>query len=447
MPSLRSLASELNRRAARWRRRTRCSSAKATCWHGAPPAPACRPPRHGATAALAQRQAGAPRAPARDASRAAALPARPAGARRLPAQALGAPGGRRLRELGGSADGAGRGRPWPAAGKPGGYLGISRGIHCRPEQVFITAGHSASLALVQRALMTPGDAIWLEDPGYLHARQLLQGLGVRCVPVPVDGEGLVVEAGQRLAPDARFALVTPTHRAPPGSPLAARRPLLERAQRVGMGAGGRLRQRVPLPGPPAAGSRAWTARAGCSMPAPSARCSTGLRLAYLVVPERRWSASARSPRSSAAVAASCCRPRRRTSSTRGHFARHLKKMRSLYARRRAHTCGRCWRSAGAPGYRPAGRRHAPAGPPRCGERRSPHRRACPGGGLAVIALSPWYLGDGGAPGLLLGFTNVATAEEARGWQEGCGRCWRIAGGPLGRWANEFAPTGDRASCG
>src|SRR6202008_1106171 len=51
--------------------------------------------------------------------------------------------------------------------------------------------------------------------------------------VPVDAEGLDVEAGIRMAPKARVAFVTPSHQYPLGMPLsmARRKALLAWAQR------------------------------------------------------------------------------------------------------------------------------------------------------------------------------------------------------------------------
>ena len=46
-------------------------------------------------------------------------------------------------------------------------------------------------------LLDPGDAVWIEDPGYLGARGALLARGARLVPVPVDDEGLDVAAGRR----------------------------------------------------------------------------------------------------------------------------------------------------------------------------------------------------------------------------------------------------------
>jgi GntR family transcriptional regulator/MocR family aminotransferase len=73
--------------------------------------------------------------------------------------------------------------------------------------------------------LEPGDPVWVEDPGYLGARGALLAAGARLVPVPVDGEGLVVEAGRQVAPAARLAVVTPSHQFPTGVTMSLNRRL------------------------------------------------------------------------------------------------------------------------------------------------------------------------------------------------------------------------------
>jgi GntR family transcriptional regulator / MocR family aminotransferase len=50
------------------------------------------------------------------------------------------------------------------------YLQVSRGVACRPEQIFVTSGYRSSLALISQALLEPGDSVWVEDPGYAPTR-------------------------------------------------------------------------------------------------------------------------------------------------------------------------------------------------------------------------------------------------------------------------------------
>jgi GntR family transcriptional regulator/MocR family aminotransferase len=112
------------------------------------------------------------------------------------------------------------------------YLREARAVRCEAGQVMVVSGSQHGLDLATRLLLDPGDRVWLEDPGYLGARGALMAAGARLVPVPVDGEGLEVARGIRVAPDARLAYVTPSHQYPLGvtMSLARRLALLEWAR-------------------------------------------------------------------------------------------------------------------------------------------------------------------------------------------------------------------------
>ena len=75
----------------------------------------------------------------------------------------------------------------------------------------------------------------MEEPGYPGAWTALIGSGARPLPVPVDAEGLDVEAGRRLGGRARLAYVTPSHQFPLGMPmtLPRRQALLKWASAAG----------------------------------------------------------------------------------------------------------------------------------------------------------------------------------------------------------------------
>ncbi|HMN30813.1 MAG TPA: PLP-dependent aminotransferase family protein [Caldilineaceae bacterium] len=115
------------------------------------------------------------------------------------------------------------------------YLGASRGVRCTADQVLITTGAQLGLDLAIRTLLNPGDQVWVENPGYRGMRGALIALGAAMVPVPVDQEGIQVEEGIALAPTARAVYVTPSHQYPTGAvlSLARRLALLEWAQRTG----------------------------------------------------------------------------------------------------------------------------------------------------------------------------------------------------------------------
>jgi GntR family transcriptional regulator/MocR family aminotransferase len=106
-----------------------------------------------------------------------------------------------------------------------GYVGASRGVHCSPEQIIVTSGAQQALDLIGRSLLSTGDLVWMEDPGYSGALQTLRATGARIVPVPVDEHGLIVNAGRKLAPKAKLAYVTPANQFPMGVTMSADRRL------------------------------------------------------------------------------------------------------------------------------------------------------------------------------------------------------------------------------
>jgi GntR family transcriptional regulator/MocR family aminotransferase len=105
------------------------------------------------------------------------------------------------------------------------HIGVTRGVHCSPEQIILTTGGQGALDLVARVLLDPGDAAWVEDPGYSGARGALLAAGAQLVAVPVDEKGLDVEAGRQLCPEARLAIVTPSHQFPTGVTMSLSRRL------------------------------------------------------------------------------------------------------------------------------------------------------------------------------------------------------------------------------
>jgi GntR family transcriptional regulator / MocR family aminotransferase len=105
------------------------------------------------------------------------------------------------------------------------HIGMTRGVHCSPEQIILTSGAQGALDLVARVLLDPGDPAWVEDPGYSGARGALQAAGAKLVAVPIDEEGLDVDAGQQLYPEARLAIVTPSHQFPTGVTMSLSRRL------------------------------------------------------------------------------------------------------------------------------------------------------------------------------------------------------------------------------
>ncbi|HMB89812.1 MAG TPA: PLP-dependent aminotransferase family protein [Rhodothermales bacterium] len=105
------------------------------------------------------------------------------------------------------------------------HLARTRSVQCSPEQIVVTTSTQQALDVLARLLLDPGDPVWIEEPGYLGARTALHAAGGKLVPVPVDAEGIDIDAGRRRAPEARLAYVTPSHQYPSGVTLSIARRL------------------------------------------------------------------------------------------------------------------------------------------------------------------------------------------------------------------------------
>ncbi|VVD60867.1 MocR-like pyridoxine biosynthesis transcription factor PdxR [Pandoraea anhela] len=300
------------------------------------------------------------------------------------------------------------------------YLGISRGIACTAEQVFVTPGYRAALDLVCRTLIEPGAQGWFEDPGYPYARHFLTSIGMRVAPIPVDEEGIDVSEGVKRAPHARFAVVTPTHQSPTGATLSLPRRLAllewaaqQRSWIVEDDYDSEFRYHGrPLPALKSLDHDDRVLYTGTF----SKVLFPGLRLAYLVVPEahiERFGATASQLGGAGAVQVQATVA---AFMEQGHFARHLRKMRSLYAERRRFLVDALanvfdqdlYVQPQAGGIQTlAYLRHDLA---RRGD--VSLSEAADRQGLAVQALSRWYGAKASRAGLLLGFTNIPDEATA-----------------------------------
>lgn len=217
------------------------------------------------------------------------------------------------------------------------YLVASRGVKCTPDQVIVVAGSQQAVDLTARVLLDPGDAVWMEDPGWQAARSAFLAAGATMVPVPIDDDGLDLEAAQRRHAQARLAHVTPSHQFPLGPTMG----LVRRLQLLDW----------------AASSGTWILEddydsefryAGRPLPALQGLDNAGrviytgtfskvlfpaLRLGYLVVPE---------PLVDAFRAAHALSDRHNPSIDQavladflaeGHFNRHLRRIRAAYGER------------------------------------------------------------------------------------------------------------------
>ena len=132
--------------------------------------------------------------------------------------------GNRLR-AGGNASPGGYGEPQgalPLRRAIADYLRRSRSVRCDESQVVITTGTQQGLYLSCRVLLEQDDAVWVENPAYRGITAILESTGPqpRIARVPVDEEGIDVDAGIAMAPQARAAFVTPSHQYPLGMPMS-----------------------------------------------------------------------------------------------------------------------------------------------------------------------------------------------------------------------------------
>ncbi|HSB03201.1 MAG TPA: PLP-dependent aminotransferase family protein, partial [Anaerolineales bacterium] len=219
------------------------------------------------------------------------------------------------------------------------HVTVSRQVHCAPDQVMIVSGSQGALDLAARMLLNGSDPVWMEDPGYSGAQGAFLGVGAQIIPVPVDEEGLVVDIGIERAPEARLVYLTPSHQFPLGvtMSLARRLALLDWAKRVNAyileddyDSEFRFATRplATLQGLDDA-DRVIYIGTFSKVLFPS------LRIGYLILPPAlvdpflkvRRLIDIHSPMLEQAVLADFM--------TEGHFARHLRHMRTLYAERRA----------------------------------------------------------------------------------------------------------------
>lgn len=217
------------------------------------------------------------------------------------------------------------------------HLTAARGARCGPEHVIIVDGSQHGVSLAANVLLDPGDEVLFEDPGYFAARAAFQACGAKLVPVPVDGEGMVVTAGVERAPDARLAYVTPSHQNPVGvtMTLGRRVALTQWAERAGAwileddNASEYRYQGRPLAALQGIDASNRVLYVGTF----SKVMFSSLRLGYVVAPsdlvpalvQARVLGDRQSAGLDQAVLADFM--------NEGHFARHVRRMRTLYAER------------------------------------------------------------------------------------------------------------------
>lgn len=113
------------------------------------------------------------------------------------------------------------------------HFAATRGVHCDIEQIFITNGAQQALDLIGRILLETGDKVWIEDPCYQEAYAVFRSNGAQIIPVAVDAEGFDLAQATQQSGAAKLVYITPSHQYPIGvtMSLARRLSLLEWARK------------------------------------------------------------------------------------------------------------------------------------------------------------------------------------------------------------------------
>lgn len=104
------------------------------------------------------------------------------------------------------------------------YLGVTRLMHCTPQQVIVLNGSHQAMDLCARMLCDVGDRVWIEEPGYWGARNVLRAAGLATTPIATDDAGMAPTARDWETPP-RLIYVSPSSQYPTGSVLSLERRL------------------------------------------------------------------------------------------------------------------------------------------------------------------------------------------------------------------------------
>lgn len=118
------------------------------------------------------------------------------------------------------------------------YLKQYRGIQTTEESILITSGSQQSLYLITQCLLSPGDAVAIEDPSYCYSLPMFQSAGLRLFRLPVDDKGVRPDDIRSLYKKHRIKMVfiNPNFQNPTGAVLDAerRKELLDVASELGL---------------------------------------------------------------------------------------------------------------------------------------------------------------------------------------------------------------------
>jgi GntR family transcriptional regulator/MocR family aminotransferase len=299
------------------------------------------------------------------------------------------------------------------------HLAAFRGLVCDPAQILVLNSTMQAADLIARVLLERGRRAWIEDPCYPNLRSSLALSGATLVPVPVDAEGLDVDAGIARAPDAALAYVTPACHYPLGMALShsRRQALLDWAARGGAWIVEDDYQseffydaRAPAPlASLGASERVLHIGTFTNAVFPS------LRLAYVVLPPPLVDVFAAVRGQLDGHTHGLAQAALAEFIDGGHFAAHLRRMRNLYAQRRDALVHACEREL--PAHFELGPCNAGMSAPLRDRRRRPDRELAAEvakAGVQTLPLSRYAIRSRAWRGLLLGFTGLDESAVRNG---------------------------------
>jgi GntR family transcriptional regulator/MocR family aminotransferase len=215
------------------------------------------------------------------------------------------------------------------------YLTASRGMTCKPEQVVITNGAQSAFDLLARILTDPGDTVWLEEPGYYGAGSAFLSAGANLAPLRVSDNGWDLEPPP-VPP--RLIFVTPSCHQPLGitMPMEQRLNLIHMAERwnswiIEDDYDSEYRfQGQPIPalqGLDATGRVVYVSTFAKIL-------FSAMRLGFMVLPPQVSESITAALSTTGHFAPLLAQAALADFMNEGHFTRHLRRMRRLYAARR-----------------------------------------------------------------------------------------------------------------
>jgi GntR family transcriptional regulator/MocR family aminotransferase len=218
------------------------------------------------------------------------------------------------------------------------YLGAARSVRCDSSQILVTTGSQQGLQIAAQVLLDAEDRVCIEEPGYPGAQQVFLAAGADLVPIPVDQDGIDVAEIIRRVPDARAVYITPSHQYPMGAAMSATRRMLLLSWAARSGAwiieddydseyrfGSR-----PIASLQGMDSDARVIYVGSF----SKVMFPALRLGYVVIPKDLVAAFSAARETADIFSSTLYQAALTEFISEGHFARHIRRMRVLYAERR-----------------------------------------------------------------------------------------------------------------